>query len=998
MAHRKKSTFIETKDYRHTGEKRKNVPLAKIAAEGEVPKIKKAKYYFSPHLSPELRFDPEVNADQVLAVKEKISLYLTKNEEDLLDKALSNQQPWLEWAGKREEYDRGWFEVDPVVLHIHERVSSQAIIRAAMREDVQRDLFADPQLPYQEEIRFYKHDVDWANRLILGDSLHVMSSLSRRENLVSKMQMIYVDPPYGIKFASNFQPLVRQRNVRERAEDLSREAESVKAYRDAWFLGVHSYLEYLMQRLVLSRELLATSGSLFVQIGDENLHRVRALCDEVFGSRNFVSNIVLKKGGTSSSSLLSNIADYILWYAKDISELKYRQLYSQKELGIGESTGARYDQGEDVETGEHRPLAREERDNPSIIPNNIRAFKQSNPCSMHDNPRHREKPLVVHGKEFFPPSDRQWSSNPESMYRVIESNRIIPTGKNLAYIMYIDDYPAVPINNIWTEALMRVEKQYVVQTATSVVERCILMSTDPGDIVLDPTCGSGTTAFCAEKWGRRWITIDTSRVSIAIARQRLLTSKYEYYKLLDGQTVDMNYVYKTIPHITLKSIAQNQNLDPIFKKHRAVLSLALEKCNRALEDVSDDLRARLKLKLMEKQKAEGKRTITDSDQRRWELPREGEHWEEWEVPFDTDPDWPIQLKDAVTAYRKAWRAKMDQVNACISDNADQEELVDQPEVVKGIVRVSGPFTVEGVRPEELSIGEKSLFDGTAFEWADNEYGQDVANEDQNLRAYLSRMLELIREDGITFPNNKHQDFGRVEPLYEESTGTLIHAEAIWTDIEESEPNNIGITFGPQYGPVTAEQVGDIIRAGRRYDELVIAGFSFDAAALDAIQENQHPKKKIHIAHIRPDVSPGMDGLLKDTPDSQLFTVFGQPEIEVKQNKDGDYMVELLGVDIYDPLKGEVRSSKADKVAAWFLDSDYDGRCFCITQAFFPEQNAWDKIAKSLGSQADPEAFEAYKGTVSIPFKAGKHKRIAVKVIDPRGNEVMAVARLNKKEI
>jgi adenine-specific DNA-methyltransferase len=309
------------------------------------------------------------------------------------------------------------------------------------------------------------------------------------------------------------------------------------------------------------------------------------------------------------------------------------------------------------------------------------------------------------------------------------------------------------------------------------------------------------------------------------------------------------------------------------------------------------------------------------------------------------------------------------------------------------VRVSGPFTVEGMRSEELSLGEEGLFDGTPNEWQEN----DVADEVQNLRAYLSRMVGLIRQDGITFPDNKHQNFQRVEPLFEESTGTLIHAEALWRGMDEKEPNNIGITFGPQYGPVTAEQVADIIRGGRRYDELVIAGFSFDAAALDAIQENQHPKQKIHIAHIRPDVSPGMDGLLKDMPHSQLFTVFGQPEINVKETKDGEYTVELLGVDIYDPLTGEVRSSKAEKVAAWFLDSDYDGRCFCITQAFFPDQNAWEKIAKSLATQTDTEIFEAFNGTISIPFKAGKHKRIAVKVIDPRGNEVIAIARLDKEK-
>ena len=335
---------------------------------------------------------------------------------------------------------------------------------------------------------------------------------------------------------------------------------------------------------------------------------------------------------------------------------------------------------------------------------------------------------------------------------------------------------------------------------------------------------------------------------------------------------------------------------------------------------------------------------------------------------------------------------MDEVNACIAANADQEKLVDQPETVKNVLRVSGPFTVEGVRPEELSLVEEGLFGGTL-----NTYGtdDDVKEEVQNLYAYLARMVDLLRSDGVTFPNNKHSDFARLDALFEEKTGTPIHAEGIWEGIDESKPNNIAIAFGPQYGPVTAEQVEDLIRASKRYDELVISGFSFDGEAAVVIQEAAHPKLKVHIAHIRPDVSPGMDGLLKDTPNSQLFTVFGQPEIKLKKHGKGEWKVELRGVDIYDPLKGEIQSTKAEKVAAWFLDSDYDGRCFCITQAFFPDQDAWKKIAKALGSQADTEAFEAFQGTLSLPFKPGKHNRIAVKVIDPRGNEVMTFAKLEE---
>ena len=993
MPQKKTTPEINTKDYRHPEEHRINIPPAKIAAEGEVPKVKKARYYYSPHLSPELRFDPTGKADRALKVCEKAAQYLDGEELELLKSAMNAQQPWLEWAGKREEMERGHFEVDPVALHIHERVSAQAIVRAAMREDMQRDLFADPELPYQQEVQFYKHDIDWANRLILGDSLQVMSSLAKRENLAGKVQMIYIDPPYGIKFASNFQPEIGKRDVKDKQDDLTREPEMVKAYRDTWSLGVHSYIAYLRDRLIISKELLSEKGCLFIQIGDENLQRVRILCDEIFGSDNFVSDIILKKGGSTSSDYISNIADHILLYAREKNKFKqkYHDLYDLKEIGEGESTGERYDQAENDQTGERRSLRTEERDNPKSISKKMKVFKMSNPCSMHNNPKHREKPLKVNGQEFFPPSDRQWSSNPDLMYRVINSNRIIPTGKNLAYVMYIDDFPVVPFNNIWTGLLMRTEKSYVVQTAPSVIERCILMSTDPGDLIIDPTCGSGTTSYVAEQWGRRWITIDTSRVAVSIARQRILTARYDHYRLRDEKKGPVGgFLYKSVPHITLKSIAQNTNLDPIFAMHEPILDKALEVCNKSLSKVNDELRQKLSWRFADKQKSEGKRAVTDADRRRWELPGKGETWEHWQVPFDTDPDWPKELIDAVNAYRTAWRAKMDEVNKCIEDNADQEELVDQPETVKGIVRVSGPFTVEGVRPEELSLGEDGVFDPTPNDWEG-----DFRDEVQNIRAYLSRMVDLLRKDGVTFPNNKHMKFARVEALYEEKTGTFLHADARWEGGDDSHPNNVAVVFGPQYGPVTAEQVEECIRASKRYDELVIAGFSFDAAAAVAIQEAAHPKLKIHMAHIRPDVSPGMDGLLKETPNSQLFTVFGQPEIKVTKLKGGDITVELLGVDIFDPVRGEVCSTGADKVAAWFLDGDYDGRCFCITQAFFPDQNAWEKIARALGSQADLEAFDAFQGTVSLPFAPGKHKRIAVKVIDPRGNEVMIFASLEK---
>jgi adenine-specific DNA-methyltransferase len=981
----------KTADYRHP-DKRPNIPPAKIAAEGVVPVIPRVRYSYDPHLPPVLRFDPNGTPDKmpdliIQAGRRPLGL----DEQRLLSEALRTHQPWLEWAGKREKHEQRSFEVDPVALHIHERVSAQAVIHAAMREDVQRDFFADPHFPYQQAIQFYRHRMDWANRLILGDCLEVMSSLARRENLAGKVQMIYVDPPYGVRFRSNFQPEVKSRDVKEKETDLTREPEMVKAYRDTWHLGTHSYLSYLSDRLIVARDLLAESGSIFVQIDDEHLHRVRLLLDEIFGLENFVSIVSFNKNSGLGSTLLPTANDYILWYGRNKEQLKYRQLFSPK--ATEEDPADRYSSVL-LSDGSTRPASKKEIQ--GDLPPDARLFTHSDVTKPGPGSRYD---LDFQGKKYRP-EPRWWGYTPEGLARAIKAERIAVTGEGISYRRFLDDSPAKPINNVWTDiggVMSRSDpKVYVVQTSTAAVRNCMLMTTDPGDLVLDPTCGGGTTAYVAEQWGRRWITIDTSRVAVAIARQRLLTARFEHYKTKGGshdgaENPGTGFEYEEVPNITLKSIARNTNLDPIFAKHESILENRLKGTNVVLAKISDELRVRLQEKLLVREKAEGKRAITEAYRRRWELPKKGHRWEHWHVPFDTDPDWPRELQEAVTAYRTAWRAKMDEINACIQANAHPKKLVDRPEPAKGIVRVSGPFTVEAVRPAELSLDSEGLFGGApeATRLAD----ATPSAEPQNVRAYLSRMVQALRIDGVTFLNNKQRKFTRLEPLFEASTGSVIHAEGTWEGDDERGPNTVAVGFGPQYGPVTAEQVEALIRASRRYDDLVIAGFSFDAPASAVIQEAAHPKLRIHQAYVRPDLNPGMDGLLKDSPKSQLFTVFGQPEVVIKPAPGGEFVCVLKGVDIYDPVENVVRSSGADKVAAWFLDSDYDDRCFCITQAFFPDQDAWEKIAKALGSGADPEAFEAFKGTTSLPFKAGKHRRVAVKVIDPRGNEVMAVRSL-----
>ena len=515
------------------------------------------------------------------------------------------------------------------------------------------------------------------------------------------------------------------------------------------------------------------------------------------------------------------------------------------------------------------------------------------------------------------------------------------------------------------------------------------MTTDPGDLVLDPTCGSGTTAYVAEGWGRRWITIDTSRVAVALARQRLLTGSFDYYELRDeSKGAAGGFINKSVPHITRNSIANNTALDPIFAKHEPVLKEKLEALNRALGTVTPEVRTELLRMLAEKQRREGKKAVTEADRRRWELPVDD--WKEWEVPFDTDPDWSPELRQALTDYRDAWRAKMDEVNACINASAGSEELVDQPEVDRKQLRVSGPFTVEAVQPAEESLGEDSPIGGEPEEELDTFETDGAEYEPTNAEAYLDKMIRLLRNDGVRFPDNGEMKFAALEPL----EGDILHAEGSLEN--DAEGRQVAVVFGPQHGPVTVMQVEDCLRIAfrRGYDDLVFAGFSFDGAAQTAIHDDPNPRVRIHMAHIHPDITMG--DLLKETPSTQLFTVFGAPRTEIETTEDGEYIVKMEGVDIYNPVENTVSSADADRVAAWFIDSDYDGRTFCITQAFFPDKKAWDKLARALKSVIDPEQFEKFSGTDSLPFPAGEHRRVAVKVIDPRGNEVMRVHDLGER--
>ncbi len=890
-------------DYRHAEARRKNNPPAGLAPTYEV-RERETKAYpaYDPHLNPQL---------------------LWANKPGLKT---------LEW-----DSDKTSFEVDVVSLHVHERISTKAIIKAVQRpEPPQGYLFAEPQLSPDKKIEFYKHDVDWANRLILGDSLLVMNSMLVREGMAGKVQMIYVDPPYGIKYSSNFQPAINQRDIKDTDEHLTREPEQIKAYRDTWTLGIHSYLTYLRDRLLLSRDLLHESGSIFVQIGDENLHLVRCLMDEVFGRGNFVAVIAFrKKQMPLGAEHLDSICDYLLWYARNKEQSKYRKLFIEK-FTEGDPSWSWVR----LPDGLIRRMVPEEVRNHALLPEGSRVLqpKSLRPAGFNQSCVYSVK---FQGQEFQPPGS--WVTNENGMRRLIETGRVIVTGESLRYALYFDDYSVTALSNVWVDTGGVAEKTYSVQTSDKVVERCLLLTTDPGDLVFDPTCGSGTTACVAEKWGRRWITCDTSRVALFLARQRLLTATFPYYELAHTEIgVSGGFIYETVPHITLESITRNTEIDEIAGKYQPQIDQALSDLNKAL----------------------------------------GNSWKEWEVPRQPETGWQVGVKEAHKRFWELKQKKRQEIDESIQRNAPQETLYDRPKIDRGKVRVSGPFSVEAIPAPVIEDPTQSPIPQYEEGPVENPAGNHIAN-----------MIELLRKGGVVFPGGKKMELNKLQPL---NLG-MLHAEA--EARQNGKTLRVAVSIGPQYGPVTGMQVLESIRTAKvnAYDMLIFAGFSIDASAQAIIQKEPVKGLTVHFANISPDVHMG--DLLKTTRASQLFTVFGQPDVEVEPQKDGTYIAKLRGVDLYDPVKGETEHASGEGVAAWFLDTDYDGSTFHICQAFFPnppkaDKDPWEKLSRALRGYIDPEKLEALKGTVSLPFKPGEHRRIAIKVIDYRGNEVMTIFSLS----
>ena len=872
----------------------------------------------------------------------------------------------LVWRGK-DTQDWSDLIVNPPPIYIQEKVHPKAIIEGLRKESRARaqattdspDLFSDFNGLDDPEARleFYQHDQHWSNRMILGDSLQVMASLAEREGLRGKVQCIYFDPPYGIKFNSNWQVSTQDKDVKDgKREDVSREPEQVKAFRDTWKEGIHSYLTYLRDRLTVARELLTDSGSIFVQIGDENVHRVRALIDEVFGAENIVALIPFSKTGGQTSDLLSSVCDYIIWYAKKIEIVKYRQLYFKKERG---GTGSGEYSWIELPSGERRRATRDESDNEALLPTGTRFLI---PDNLTSNRPPGDFPVAYRG-DSVRPRKGYWKTGPLGFERLAKSDRLIRQGQTLRYVRFLADFPVSPHSNMWIDTAARgwgEDKVYVVQTGARIVERCVLMATDPGDLVLDPTCGSGTTAHVAEQWGRRWITVDTSRVALALARTRIMSAKYAYYLLFDsregqerekivsGQVrtiavshndVRQGFVYERAPHITLKSIANNAEIDVLW-----------EEAQQTLEPLRASLNAAL-----------------------------GTAWEEWQIPRDPDPKWPAAVAKTHAAWWEARIERQRRIDASIARRADIEYLYDRPYEDRSRIRVAGPFTVESLSPHRVvPADEDELLD---LPTAPGQRRKAAAPPVD----FAAMVLDHLRTAGVHQTQKADSiHFTSLHPW----PGNYIGAEGRF--LEGETERRAGILIGPEFGTLSRT---DLVTAAReaseaRFDVLIACAFNYDAHASELTKLGPMPILK---ARMNPDLHMAED--LKNTGRGNLFVVFGEPDliVEAVPDQPDHVRIRIIGVDVFDPQTGDIRSGDTKSIAAWFIDTDYNEESFYVRHAYFLGANdPYKSLKTALRAEIDEEAWATLYRDVSRPFPRPETGRVAVKVINHFGDEVMKV--------
>ena len=875
--------------------------------------------------------------------------------------------PQLVWRGK-DEQDWSDLVVHAPPLYIQEKVHPKVLIDDLLRRskddakaaEAQFDLFADFNgLPSESaKTEFYQHDAHWANRMILGDSLQVMASLAEREGLRGKVQCIYFDPPYGIKFNSNFQWSTTSRDVKDgKVDHITREPEQVKAFRDTWRDGIHSYLTYLRDRLTVARDLLTDSGSIFVQIGDENAHRVRALLDEVFGEKNYCSQISIEKTRSQTSELIAPVCDFLLWYARKKDNVKYRSLISEKVFGEEGTTQYKL---VELPSGEQRRLTKEELEKPSSIPDGALIFSPS-PLVSESASDAAIQPVMIFGKEYRP-SKGGWKTSASGFNRLTFSNRLMVIGNTPMYRRFYKDYPFLPYINHWDDVFMTgfsETKTYVVQTSSKAIARCILMTTDPGDLVLDPTCGSGTTATVAEQWGRRWITIDTSRVALALARARIMGARYPFYLLADSregqlkeaeitrtvpssQPVQGNirhgFVYERVPHITLKSIANNAEIDVIWDQWQAKLEPLRDKLNAALS----------------------------------------KSWQEWEIPRDAEAKWPDAASRLHAEWWQARIARQQEIDKSIAAKAEFENLYDKPYDDKKIVRVAGPFTVESLSPHRvLAVGADDELIDTVAETKDG-YGSE--------RDFVQIILENLKAAGV---QQAHKEDKIVFTSLVPWPGDLVCGEGRYE--EAGAEKRAAIFVGPEFGTVSRP---DLVSAAREagdagFDVLIACAFNYDAHSSEFNKLGRIPVLK---ARMNADLHMADD--LKNTGKGNLFVIFGEPDIDILPSEDGKIQVKVNGVDVFHPQTGEVRSDGADGIACWFIDTDYNEESFFVRHAYFLGANDPYKALKTtLKAEINAEAWATLNSDTSRTFDKPKSGRIAVKVINHLGDEVMKVFKV-----
>ena len=992
--------------------------------------------------------------------------------------------PQFVWRGK-DVQDWADLVVQAPPLFIQEKVHPKVLIDDLMRSaqsgretpEEQLDLFTDFNgLPSEEaKTEFYQHDANWSNRMILGDSLRVMASLAEREGLRGKVQCIYIDPPYGIKFNSNFQWSTTSRDVKDgKAEHNTREPEQVKAFRDTWRDGIHSYLTYLRDRLTVARDLLTESGSIFVQIGDENVHRVRALMDEVFGEDNSVGQISFrKKLMPLGAKTLESMADYLIWFAKDLTRIKYRQLYVKTNPNpVGRWTGVRDG------SWQLRRLTPNEQKNLSSIPDSSEIFGTVSQWA----PSFSETGVYsffFQGVTYTPTPGRCWITTEVRMRRLDWAGRLFVEGMFPRFLSYHADFRYRKLTHPWRDTAPAQNKDYVVETSPGVLERCILMTTDPGDLVLDPTCGSGTTAYVAEQWGRRWITMDTSRVALALARARIMGARYDYYLLSDSRDgqlkeaviegkapsqaptygdIRQGFVYNRVPHITLKSIANNAEIDVIWERYEEELA---------------PLRAQLS-----------------------EVCGRAKTLEEWEIPHERPDDWNPAAEPPLAAFWKLRLARQKEIDASIAAKAEYEYLYDKPYDDKKKVRVAGPFTVESLSPHRvLGVDEDDeLIDNLA----DAELGYGEAQD------FATIILEHLKTSGVQQAHKEDRiSFTSIKPW----PGDLVCAEGRYIEggLDSGDEKRAGIFIGPEFGTVSRP---DLVKAAREaadadFDLLIACAFSYEAHSTDL-----HKLGKIPILKARMNADLHMAADLSNTGKGNLFVIFGEPDITVasglwlvtskgakfanyeqvkelsglgsleeingvgrdglsdlchvsaggsneriasaieisngdvsdsgaavgdRQSRtnrsltspggghwtdaqrsqtltaiqnltDADFPLALTtgdwtqvtvhGVDVFHPNTGEIRSDSTDGIACWFIDTDYNAESFFVRHAYFLGANdPYKSLKTTLKAEINHEAWETLHSDTSRPFEKPASGRIAVKVINHLGDEVMKVFRV-----